>query len=294
MWCKKLGNKVLWIENKFLCVLKIKIYSFMDKFSNLKEVSCKMKRETKFKLLKTLVVFAVFVVVCLAVYLPLKFSGVLDNITSVEKLKEMILSAGVYGYLIFCLIQFLQTTFIPIPAMITTLAGVYVFGVWQTFLLSIVSILVGSIVNFALGRTFGSKIVYWVIGEASANKWKTKLEKGKYAFFLMMLFPFFPDDILCLVVGAITSMSFVFFIATNLITRPIALAVICFFGSGTIVPFSGWGIPVWIVLIVLAIASFFVSLKYEKQIEEFINNLATKLLKKEEKSTKTPANSDEK
>lgn len=240
-----------------------------------------MKKETKNKILKILIVIFVCVALALAIYLPLKLTGTLDRVSSVEELKEIIQDSGWVGYLIFFVIQFLQVTVIPIPAVVTTVAGVYVFGPWITFGLSFVSIFLASLVSFFLGRKVGTKIAYWIVGEESTKKWQKKLEKGKYSFFLMMLFPFFPDDILCLVVGATTSMSYTFFIVTNLITRPITIAITCFFGSGQIIPFSGWGIHVWIVLIILAIILFILSIKFSPQIEAFINKLGLKLSKKE-------------
>lgn len=249
-----------------------------------------MEKQTKAKISKIIIVISILVCIALAIYLPLKLTGALDKISSAQELKDIILSGGAFSYIIFCLIQFLQTTILPIPAIVTTLAGVYVFGPWIAFWLSIVSVLLGSLFSFFLGRTLGTKIAYWIAGEESTKKWQQKLEKGKYVFFLMMLFPLFPDDILCLVVGATTSMTYRFFIITNLITRPIAIASTCFFGSGLIIPFSGWGIPVWIVLIILMAGLFFVSIKYESQIENFINKLASRLSKKEKSKKENAIN----
>ena len=82
-----------------------------------------MKKDTKSKIIKISIIVICFVAIVLAIYLPLQFSGVLQKIDSAEELKEIILSGGVYSYLIFVGIQFLQTTILPIPAVITTIAG---------------------------------------------------------------------------------------------------------------------------------------------------------------------------
>ncbi len=237
----------------------------------------KLKSETKIKLLKTLIIVIVLAVIILAIYLPLELTGTLDKIDSAEKLQEIIQSGGAYSYLIFVLIQFLQTTFVPIPAAVTTIAGVLAFeNIWIVFALSLTAVLLGSIFAFFLGYKIGRRLVFWVVGKKDAIKWELKLKRGKYVFFLMMLFPFFPDDILCLVAGCI-GMSFRFFLITNIITRPIIILLTCVFGSGSIIPFSGWGIPVWIVLIVLGILAFYFSYKYQKQIENFIYRCAARL-----------------
>lgn len=242
-----------------------------------------MKKETKVKIYKALIILAFFILIALAIYLPLKLTGTLDRITSVNELKEVILQGGVYSYLLFFAIQFLQVTLLPIPAAVTTIAGTLVFGPWITSLISIVAVILASLFSFFLGRKFGRKLVVWVVGEEDTQKWQKKLEQGKYAFFLMMLFPLFPDDILCLVVGATTSISYKFFIITNLITRPIGIIMTCFLGSGQLIPFSGWGIPVWCLLIVIVVVLFILSFKYQQKIEAFILRASNKNNSEEKK-----------
>lgn len=240
-----------------------------------------MNKETKQKVVKLLITIGIILLVCLAVYLPLQLTGTINKINSAEKLKEVILSGGAYSYLIYFSIQFLQVTFLPLPAFVTTVPGTWVFGPWVAFGISFLAIMAGTIFAFFLGRKIGKPIINWIVGEKDAVKWNEKLEKGKFVFFLMMLFPFFPDDILCLLVGA-TNMSFKFFLVTNLISRPIGIACTCFLGSGILIPFSGWGIPVWIVLIALMGIAFYLSWKYQKQIENFVTSLGVKISKKQQ------------
>ena len=242
----------------------------------------KMKKETKTKLIKIAIITGALILLALAIYLPLELSGLIDKIDSAEKLREVILEGGAYSYIIFILIQFLQVTFLPLPAVVTTVAGTLVFGPWITLGLSLLAVMLGSIFAFFLGRKIGRKLVVWVAGEKDAKKWEEKLSRGKYVYFLMMLFPIFPDDILCIVAGCI-GMSWKFFLITNIITRPISIATTCFFGSGQIIPFSGWGIPVWIVLVILACVVFFLSFKYQPQIENFVTNLANKISRGKDK-----------
>lgn len=246
----------------------------------------KMKKETKTKLIKISIIVGALILLVLAIYLPLELTGTIDKIDSAEKLRDVILEGGAYSYVIFIIIQFLQVTFLPLPAVVTTVAGTLVFGPWITFGLSLLAVMLGSIFAFFLGRKVGRKLVVWVAGEKDAKKWEEKLSRGKYIFFLMMLFPIFPDDILCIVAGCI-GMDWKFFLITNIITRPISIGTTCFFGSGQIIPFSGWGIPVWIVLAVLACVIFYLSFKYQPQIENFITKLADKMSRKKN-STQTP------
>ena len=244
----------------------------------------KLKPETKQKIIKLLIIAVLLAVVCLAIYLPLKLTGTLDKIDSAEKLKEIILQAGAYGYILFFVLQFLQVTFLPLPAFVTTLAGTLLYGPWIACGISLLAIWLGSLFAFFLGKKIGRKVVVWVAGKEQADKWEQKLRRGNFVFFLMMLFPVFPDDILCIVAGTI-GMSYKFFIITNIITRPIAIVTTCFLGSGELIPFSGWGIPVWIVLILIVAALFFVCFKYQPQIEAFIEHSAAKFSKKQKQTS---------
>ncbi len=226
-----------------------------------------MKKETKSKILRISLIVAVFVLIALAVFLPLKLSGALNKISNEDDLKQIINDGGLYSYLIFFAIQFLQATFLPIPAMVTTITGTLIFGPFISFLISFVAIFLASLLMFFLGKKVGKKFVVWAVGKDDFEKWSNALSKGKYTFFLMMLFPLFPDDILCLLAGATMPMSYTFFIVTNLITRPIGILATCYLASGKLIPFSGWGIPVWCVLALLGIAALILSFKYQHKLE---------------------------
>ena len=151
------------------------------------------------------------------------------HLDSIESLRDFISTKGVWSYTIFWLLQFLQVTFLPIPSMVTTVAGVLLFGPFVTFVLSYLAIVLGSILAFLIGKKFGSKIIVWSIGEVASIKWQERLNRGQFLFFLMMLFPFFPDDLLCMVAGA-NKMENKFFVSTIAITMFVGLFFICFYG----------------------------------------------------------------
>lgn len=240
----------------------------------------------KTKVIRLLIIVACILLIALAIYLPLELSGLMDKINSAEDLKEVILSGGVYSYLVFFAIQFLQTSILPIPAVVSTVAGSLVFGPIIASVISFFAVVLASIVCFALGRKFGRKLLVWVAGEKDADKYQEQLSKGKYAYFLMMLFPFFPDDILCIVAGATPSISYKYFMITILITRPITILCSSFFMGGHIIPFSGWGIPVWIALVVAGGVLFYLSIRYQEKIQEIVDGFLQKL-KKKDKSEKS-------
>ena len=202
-------------------------------------------------------------------YLVLVWTGVWEDINSVDKIKKFILKMGFWGRFAFVVLQFLQVTFLPIPSAVTTLAGSLIFGPLQASLLSLSGILLGSAFAFLLGRVFGKKLIVFMAGEESFKKWKKVMTDAKYSYFIMMLMPIFPDDILCLIAGT-TDMSWTFFSVTNLIARPLGIFMTCYFGSGQIIPYSGWGLAVWGVFLLFVGVVVFLSFKYSKQIEKFL------------------------
>lgn len=230
---------------------------------------------------KLLITLAGIACVVLTIFLILKKTGALDKIDDVSDLKKTIKSYGIWSRLFFFALQFLQVTFIPLPSALTTLAGTIVFGPLQAFLISVVAIFLGSLFAFFLGKKFGKPLVKWIIGE-DYEKLENNLNKGKYMFFLMLLFPLFPDDMLCLLVGA-TNMTYRFFINCVLIARPISIFCLCFVGSGQLIPFSSWGIPVWILMILSLFTLMILSIKKQSEIEKLLGKLNTKIRVMQEK-----------
>ena len=88
---------------------------------------------------------------------------------------------------------------------------------------------------------------------------------------LAFLLPMFPDDILCFIAG-ITNLSIRKFLIITFITRPIGVICMAIFGSGYIIPFTGWGVYAWIAILFVAVALVFVIFKWQEQIQNFILN----------------------
>ena len=233
----------------------------------------------KRKILRSLIVLLCIVTICLLSYYVLVWTGAWEYINSVEKIRQLILTMGFWGRFTFVLIQFLQVTFLPIPSTISTLAGVLIYGPLQAALLSLAGILLGSVVAFFIGRVFGRKVVSFMVGEESCKKWSEFLTNAKYSFFVMMILPMFPDDILCMVAG-LTNMSWKFFVITNLLARPIGIFTTCYLGSGDVIPYHGWGLVVWGFILVAVAVLLYLSFKYQKQIEKFLSRkFGAKILK---------------
>lgn len=231
-----------------------------------------------------------FTICCLAavlvVYIILYETGVIETIKSFDALKQIILDTKQWGVITFIGLTFLQVVLLPLPAAVTVLIGVAIYGPTISFILSTVGTILGSLVSFILGKIFGKKLVVWMIGAEKTDKYAELLnDKGRFIFIMMMLFPGFPDDILCLVAG-ITAMSYKFFLISIAITRPVMIAIYSFFGSGNIIPFSGWGIPVWIAIFCFAVLLFLLINRYKDKFV-FRRKLPASLKTPKDKKTKT-------
>ena len=196
---------------------------------DMEKIRSQQWREFGIAMGKLFLTFGLSVSFFVGLYYLLKNTGWIGKFSNVAELKVIISSAGFWSYAVFGVIQFLQVSVIPMPASVSTIVGVICFGPWIAFGISLFAILLGSIVAFLLGKTFGSKIIFWIVGREKGEEFCKLLLRGKWAFFVMMLLPLFPDDILCLVAGA-CGMEFKFFLVTNIITRTIGIFCLCFLG----------------------------------------------------------------
>ena len=229
-------------------------------------------KTTRGKIMRTGLFLLILVLIFVVTYSILKVTGAWEKVNSIDKIRDIVQSGGVFSFLIFIIFQILQPTILQIPAIFVTIAGAVIFGRWPAFIMSYIAVMIGSLIMFWVGRKAGRKFLNWMIGKDSSEKWIDRMSRGKYLFFLMMLFPMFPDDILCVVAG-LTNMSFSFFFWTNILARGVGIACTVFFGSGAIIPFHGWGLIVWAIIIVVIAILFYLSVRYKSKIDDIIKLL---------------------
>lgn len=130
-------------------------------------------------------------------------------------------------YLVIWIIMFLQVTILNIPAYVilscSVSVGIKTLSI-QYILVVISAYMVGCVFAYWLGRKFGVRAIKWCAGsEEDYNKWSEFInKKGKWFYLVTILFPLFPDDILCLVAGSVR-FDFKFYVIANLIGRTIGL-----------------------------------------------------------------------
>lgn len=216
-------------------------------------------------------------------YALLQKSNILSLFSSVNNLKEYILSTREKGVITYILIQIAQVVFLPIPAAVICIVGSIIYGPLLGGIYCSIGVLIGSFISFFIGRTCGHRLVSWIVGENNCNKYSAiLLKRGSFFLGIAFLLPMFPDDILCLIAG-ITSMSTMSFAWVTILIRPIGVICMSYFGSGRLIPFTGWGIYAWLLILVLAVALIYITYKFQEPMQEFVLN---KLFKKSSKKSK--------
>ncbi len=205
---------------------------------------------------------------------------------SKEELQAFLASKGAIAPLIFIAMSFLQVTFVPVPSSITIVVGNYIFGFWESFIYSFIGIVLGSLFAFFLGRIAGKPFVNWAFGgKEEAEKYMKRLKgKEKVVLFFMFFLPMFPDDALCALAG-ILPITWIQFIIMQIVTRITSILGTLFFMSGEVIPYSGWGLAVIIIVAIASILAFIICFKYAEKIENAFDRLMNKIVKKSKKAT---------
>ena len=177
----------------------------------------------------------------LIAYFSLNKSGLLATIHSANDLVNYINNSGGVAEVIFVLANFLQVTIIPIPSTITTTAGAILFdGIWKPLYLTVIGLVAGSMFAFFLGRVLGVRFANWLVGEKTISKYKAMTKgRDKIVLFYMFIFPFFPDDFLCILAG-MTDYTYVGFFLLQVFSRTLGTLTTIMITKGIIsIPFDG-------------------------------------------------------
>ena len=226
------------------------------------------------KWLLTIVIFAgITTVFCL-----IGFKG--------DWIKPIVEKAGVWGYLIYLILQVIITTifcFVPATTFTFSLMSVQLFGMVGGLIISIIGCFISSMVMFFVGRFGGTKLVDWLVGKESREKVQNMVSDKALVYVPVMLAcPFFPDDAVVLVSG-MTTMKFWYFAPMCLITRSIGITATAFLGEGTIWNYIkdslGNNIVLWIMFVFMILQCVLYIYKFTNWLEK---KLKARRIKKQE------------
>ncbi len=178
--------------------------------------SSNKKLKTFFKIATIIITIAIifFLLLCLKKGF---FSSPQVIVKKVEKF-------GVFGPIIFILLQIVQVVLPIIPGGASCLAGVLLFGSVYGFIYNYIGMIIGSTIVFLLARKYGIRFVKKICNEEKVDKYVGYIRKKKFEkiFIICILLPGFPDDLLCYVAG-VSKLTLKRFLIILLLAKPLAL-----------------------------------------------------------------------
>lgn len=122
--------------------------------------------------------------------------------SSSDKLSKFLQSMGPYSPAVFVVLQVLQVAAAPFPGELTGVAGGYVYGENLGFVLSTIGLTLGSWVAFELASILGRPFVERFVKGDVLHKFDfLTTNTGATICFILFLFPGFPKDYLCYLLG---------------------------------------------------------------------------------------------
>lgn len=205
------------------------------------------------------------ILLCLLVW-GLWTTGFFTAIRTPEGIQNYIQRSAPYSHLVFFLLQLISVILAPIPSNITAAAGGALFGTLVSFLLTALAVALGSALIFQLSRLLGQSFAQSFVEGKYWEKYGEVIRRKRDSFlFLAFLFPFFPDDLLCIMAG-LTDIPFRRFFLLVVLARPWGLLAACAVGG------SALHLPFWAMLLLGAggVAAFLWAMKHGDQVEGFI------------------------
>jgi uncharacterized membrane protein YdjX (TVP38/TMEM64 family) len=129
-------------------------------------------------------------------------SGMIDLLTSKNRLVQFIKENRTHAATIFIGLQIAQVVAAPLPGEVTGFAGGILFGPLWGVVYSTLGLTIGSWLAFMLARLLGRPIVERLVSRATIARYDYVMKhKGLLLAFLLFLIPGFPKDILCYILG---------------------------------------------------------------------------------------------
>ncbi len=179
-----------------------------------------MEKDTNLKKVMTIITAIITIILVAFIIYAIKMNLLTDPSILVDKIKGY----GLIAPFIFLLIQIVQVVFPVIPGGASCLAGVLAFGPIEGFIYNYVGLTLGSIVAFLLSRNFGLPLINKLFAKETVDKYLKYIRHKQFSkvFFLGILLPGAPDDLLCYIAG-ISGLTFFKFLIIILLGKPLTL-----------------------------------------------------------------------
>jgi uncharacterized membrane protein YdjX (TVP38/TMEM64 family) len=138
-------------------------------------------------LLKRMITIIAIATAAVAIVIAIN-ENLMSIVSSPEEVKSYIENKGIYGVLVFIGLQIMQIIVAFIPGEPLQLAGGYLYGTFNGFLLSTIGIMAGSIIAFIISRKFGYPVVSRLVKKEKLKNYRKKIESKKGLIVGFMLY----------------------------------------------------------------------------------------------------------
>ena len=186
-----------------------------------------------------------------------------------DQLAAFIAQLGVWGPVVFFVLQVVQAIVIPIPGNLLTMVGGALFGIWPGFLLAYTANVVGSVIGFCIARKAGRAVMAKLMGEKRFHRYMEAVGaesahlRAKILLILVLVLPFLPSDFMCLAAG-VTSITFKEFLIIVILCRPWGQFAAALLGVGSMHMPLGLLIPLLAAVVAICVLAVYFAPKIEK------------------------------
>ena len=144
--------------------------------------------------------------------------------TSLEAMQEWVDGFGVLGPVLYIVAQVAQVVVPVIPGGVGIVAGPMLFGFFKGFLYNYIAIIIGSMIDFWVGRHLGLPAIRAVFPTKIVDKYVEWTHRPYFVrgFAVAIFLPVAPDDLLCYLAG-MTGMNWKKFTLIIILGKPWAI-----------------------------------------------------------------------
>jgi len=119
-----------------------------------------------------------------------------------DRLREWVAGFGPWAVLVSIALNVVQVLLAPLPGQFAGLLNGYLYGPWLGTFYSMAGLLLGTALAIGLARRLGRPLVERLVNSDQLARWdRLTVRQGPLFFFLVFLFPFLPDDLICFLIG---------------------------------------------------------------------------------------------
>ncbi len=175
-------------------------------------------------------------------------------LTDTYGLQNLLLQYKDMAAWIYVLICFAQPIVLPIPEVVTVVAGSTVLGAFQAFVLGVIGTTLGILSMFLLTRISGAKWIGKIVSEKHLSQYNRIVAKNEILFLaILFIIPVLPDEVIC-VGAAISGVNLRKFLMVALLSK----IVTSFSLSYSIVLTEKFSLTPWMTTLILSSLVIFV------------------------------------